>query len=268
MSNICICVIIIHMSWQTRRKILYALALLIGIAAISVYLLRDTLFPLPTCFDGKQNGYEVGIDCGGNTCGPRCSSEVIPLDVLWSRALRTSKTTYDLVAMVSNKNINNASHSITYTFTVYDIQGQIIQEFKGETIAPVGGDFPIIIQSVSFSRTPRNVTINIQDGVHFSVAEKPTSPTLSVTNERYETGLIPRVYATIKNNKRITIDSLPVMVVLFDENNNGYAVGGTVIPRLEKEEVKEVSFTWDAPLPYSPIRIKIYPIFDPFLSVQ
>ena len=255
------------MDWSTRRKIIYAFAVFITISAISFYLLKDIIFPVPTCFDKKQNGYELGIDCGG-ICAPRCTSEVEPLVVLWTQALKVSNDTYDIVGMVSNKNIDNASRGISYTFTIYNKEGKVIQEIKGDTIAPVGGDFPIIHQSLVLQQVPHTITLKLQDGIHYKVNEKPTSPTLSITNDRYEAGAIPRVYATVKNNKRTTITNLPVIVVLFDENNNAYAVGGTIIPRLDKEQSEEVSFTWDAPLPSIPIRIKVYPLFDPFIAID
>ena len=255
------------MDWSARRKIIYAFALFMLISVTSFYVLKDIIFPAPTCFDKKQNGYEVGIDCGG-ICAPRCSSEVQPLTVLWVRALKASETTYDLVGMISNKNIDNAAESISYTFTVYNVQGKVIQEIKGVTVAPVGGDFPIIHQSIVLPQIPRNVTLELQDGTHYKVKEKPTSPTLRITNERYEAGSIPRVYATVQNTKRTTVTDLPVIVVLFDQNNNAYAVGGTIVPRLDKEQSEEVSFTWDDPLPSIPVRIKVYPIFNPFIAID
>lgn len=255
------------MEWQTRRKFLYALAGIIITLAVAVYILRDIVFPAPTCFDNRQNGYEAGLDCGG-TCDIRCSSEVSPLVVLWSRAIPVSKTTYDLVAMVSNKNIDNAAHSISYVFTVYDSKGLVMQEVKGETLAPVDGDFPIIQQSVPLSGVPREVTLQVKDDLHYRVHEKPTSPTLRISNEHYEPGSTPRVYATLQNTKRITILKLPVRVVLYDQQGNVFAAGETTIPRLEKEEVKDITFTWKSPLPYPPTRIRVYPIFDPFLSIE
>lgn len=255
------------MDWQTRRKIIYALATVITIGAITVYFLRDVLFPEPTCFDKKQNGYEVGADCGG-MCSLRCTSEVAPLTVLWAQAIKTTKVSYDLVAMVSNKNIDNASNEISYTFTVYNKQGTAIGEMKGKTLAPVDGDFPIIKQSIAIPQEPYKVTLQIEDGPHYKVHEKPTSPTLSIANERYEQGAIPRVYATIRNNKRTTVSDLPIRIVLYDENNNAYAVGETYVARLDKEEIKDISVTWDAPLPFAPTRIRVYPIFNPFVAIE
>lgn len=255
------------MDWQTRRRFLYLLATIITVLATTVFLLRDVVFPDPTCRDSKQNGYELGIDCGG-TCALRCSSEVVPLSVLWARSIKSSATTYDLVAMVSNKNINNAAQRVIYTFMVYDEKGELVAEVKGVTVTPVNGDFPVIEQAVTLSSKPETVVLRIEDGKHYRVAEKSTSPTISISNERYEAGNIPRVYATVQNRKRQTIRDLPVKVLLLDQDNNVYAVGQTIIPELAKEEFKVVSFTWSSPLPYPPLRIRAYPIFDPFLSIE
>ncbi len=255
------------MNWETRRKFLYALATIITLAAVTVYLLRDVFFPLPTCFDKKQNGYEIGVDCGG-TCSLRCSSEVAPLSVLWTRVIRTSSTTYDIVGMVSNKNINSSARNAEYIFTVYNDKGQPVQDFPGVTLTPVSSDFPIVVQSIKSAQILSNATLTLKDGSHYTVHEKPVSPTLSIGNEKYEEGSIPRVYVTVQNKKRITVTNLPIKVILFDQDNNAYAVGQTIVPELNKEESKVVSFTWDAPLPYPPTRIRAYTMFDPFLPVQ
>ncbi len=255
------------MDWQTRRKIIYFFATLFTVASISIYVFREKIFPTPTCFDTKQNGYEIDIDCGG-VCSLRCSSEVTPLEVMWARALKTSSTTHDVVAMISNKNIDNASQKFSYTFTIYDNQGLVIEEISGSTFAPIDGDFPVIRQSVKLKKLPYKVTLLIEDTPHYKVNEKPTSPTVRIMRERYEAGSIPRVFATIVNTKRTTVNNLPVRVVLFDEDDNAYAVGQTIVPRLDKEEVKEISFTWDNELPYAPTRIRVYPIFDPFIAIE
>ena len=96
------------MNWYTRRRLLYALATVILLTAFVLYSFHDTIFPSPNCFDKKQNGYETGVDCGG-LCSLMCKEDVSELSVLWARAIKTLPNTYDLVAMISNKNIDNAS---------------------------------------------------------------------------------------------------------------------------------------------------------------
>ena len=255
------------MNWQTRRKFIYALSLGIFLISCTVYFLQDTIFPDPTCGDGTKNGHEVGVDCGG-LCALRCTSEVTPLTVLWSRAVQTNRGMYDLVAMVSNKNIDNASHEAEYEFTVFGSNGELLKSIKGKTSTPIDGDFPIIEQSVSMNQVPVTVTLQITDGPHYTVHEKPTSPTIRIINERYESGDTPRVYARVMNTKRTTITDLDVLVVLYDEDNNAYATGKSHIKRLDKEEIKDVIFTWNAPFVSPPVRIKVFPVFDPFIIVE
>lgn len=236
------------------------------LAISAVYFSRNILFPAPSCNDQKQNGYESGIDCGG-VCSLRCVSEVSPLTVLWAKAVRSGPGLYDLVGMINNNNINNASKELVYTFTMYDLAGKVMGEITGSTVAPLGGNFPVIIQSIPLKTIPTNVVVSLQDTAHYSVKESPSSPTIKIVQRRYEYESIPRVYSTIVNTKQIEITNLPVKALLFDDKDNVYAVAQTVVPYLEKEGIKEVIFTWNEKLPFTPTRIGIYPIFDPFDAI-
>ncbi len=255
------------MEWQTRRKIIYALSVIVIIVAFLIYIFREQISPTPTCFDTKQNNFESGIDCGG-TCNRMCDQEVIPLSVLWTWYLKTSDNVYDLVAMISNTNTNNSAYAVSYTFTTYNEKGDVIDVFTGSAKTPIASDFPIIRQDVYLKEEPKNVTFTIKDDTHFKVAEKTTSPIVRISGERYEDGEKSRVYAIVKNMKQVRIMDLKVRVLLYDQDNNVYAVGKTEIPFLEQEENREISFTWKEKLPFAPLRIKVYPIIDPFLSTD
>ncbi len=253
-------------SWSSQRKAIYGSTLAIAIVLISMYLLRNVLFPTPTCFDAKENGFETGVDCGG-TCSLRCTQDVIPLSVVWSRTIKTSATTYDFVALVSNKNIDNAPQHIDYTFTAYDVNGTKLTEATSSTVVPIDGDFPIIIQNVSLTEMPRDLQATINAKVpHYKVLEKPTVPTLRITGTRYEAGSVPRVYAFITNQKRIVLRDVPVRVFLYDADGNVFGAGETIIPILDKEATRQVVFTWNGAFPNAPTKIRVFPILDPFLG--
>lgn len=264
MSNLCYAYV--YMNWDTKRKLLYALSLTVVISALIVLTMYDTLFPAPRCNDGKQNGYETGVDCGGG-CALRCTQEVSPLSVVWAKSVRSGKNLYDLVALVSNANIDNASQELKYTFTLYDDVGKVLGSLSGTTVAPLDGKFPIIMQNVPLAKAPKNVVATLTDGPHFTVEENPTSPTVRVLARRYEEGSIPRVYTTIANTKRVEINNLPVRVLLFDAFDNVYAVGQTIVPVLPKEGVQELIMTWNEPFNQKPVRIEVYPIFNPFEAI-
>jgi hypothetical protein len=235
--------------------------------SVLLYTFRDTLFPSPTCFDARQNGFEEGVDCGG-VCSLTCTQSVVPLSTVWTRALPTSSSTYDLVAMISNKNTNNAAHAVGYSFTVFNKLGSAVFKTFGTSTAPIDGQFPIIIQNVNLKEVPGNVTVQLTEGSHYKVGENPTSPTVTTSGIRYEGGQIPRVYATINNTKQVTISRLPVRVVLYDAGDNAYAAGETVIPYLNKEESHDIVFTWNYPFSNQPVKIRVYPVLDPFVAVQ
>jgi hypothetical protein len=167
------------MEWSTKRKVVYALVVGVISATVTIFFLRDRLFPPPTCVDRKQNGYEVGVDCGG-ACALRCTQEVSPITVLWAKAISSGKGTYDIVGMVNNNNIDNASYEMGYTFTLYDGQGQILGTVSGSTTAPLGGKFPIIIQNFPLQEAPRSVLLALSDTPHYKVEESPTSPTIKI----------------------------------------------------------------------------------------
>ncbi len=252
--------------WAHTRKMIYALGIIVVIVLACIYVFRDTLFPTPTCSDQKQNGYETGVDCGG-VCSLRCSSEVIPLSVVWSRALPTSPSTYDFAALVANRNIDNAPRGIAYVFVAYDKDGKEMIRTTGSTTAPIDGDFPIIVQNVKLPQPPSDVIAVVGANVpHYTVKEKPAIPTIKVTDTRFEPGSIPRFYATITNTKRLVIHNLPVRVLLYDADGNVYAAGETVIPELGKEAVQEIVITWDRAFAFPPTKTRVFPILDPFLG--
>jgi len=260
-STVCLCY---HIPmWEFKRKLLYALSFFVILCGLAVFFARGILFPAPTCFDGKHNGFEANVDCGGE-CQIMCQQDVSPLSIVWAKAIASGKDVYDLVALVTNSNIDNASRELGYSFDVYDASGSIMKTFRASTTAPLDGKFPLIIQGVTLPSAPVNTVATLSDTLHYKVNESPTSPTIRILARRYEAGQIPRVYVTVANTKRIEIRDLPVRVLLFDNNDNVYAVGQTVIPELLKEGVKEIIITWNEPLPVAPTRIGVYPIFNPF----
>ncbi len=254
------------MDWQTKRKVIYALVVLIFVTTVSIFLLRDILFPQPTCSDFKQNGYEIGVDCGG-LCDKKCIQEVAPLTVLWSRAIAVSPTSYDLAGLVSNTNIDNASKELGYLFSVFGDNGEVVAQVSGSTTAPLDGKFPLIAQNVYLSKEPAKVSLALFDTDHFKVKENPTSPTVTISDRRYEATNTSRLYATVINNKRIELRNLEIRAVLYDSLDNAYAVGKTVVPFIDKEGEQEISFVWNSLLKEQPTRIGIYPIFNPFEAV-
>lgn len=251
------------MDWSTKRKVIYGAASIAVILVVFVYEFRSSFFPDPTCFDKKQNGFESGIDCGG-TCALKCNNEVTQISVEWARAVKTGSNTYDFVGLVSNKNINSAPKKNDYTFTAFNRKGEIIKSISGNTVSLVGNSFPIIEQNIQISDYPASVVLKVFPSPYFSTQENPKVPFIKVTNFNYEAGDISRIYVSIENVTRNVYLKLPVRMIAYDENDNVIAVGESILPSLDKEEKKDVVFTWHYLLSSAPTKFRAYIMIDPF----
>lgn len=245
------------MEWSTKRKLLYGFSTILFVLAIGALIVTNFLLPDPTCFDGKKNGFEVGIDCGG-TCSLQCTSQVIPLQVLWARALPVGTSTYDVVGLIANKNINNAPKGVGYTFVIYNKNGDLIFTKQGTTTISVDDDMPIIIQGVPLSDTPFQTVLTLAPAKHYATGEKSPIPPIRTVRTKIEDGSPTRLYVTIQNTKEVTFSSLPVRVILYDDQDNAIAVGQTVVPFLDKEEQKDLVYVWDQGFSSPPARIRVY----------
>ena len=245
------------MEWATRRRLLYGIVTVIFTLALSAFVVTRYILPDPTCFDNKKNGFEVDVDCGG-TCSLKCSSEVVPLSVIWSRALPVGTSTYDIVGLIENKNINNTPRDVPYKFTIFNKNGdQIFARFGTTTIA-VEDELPIIIQNISLNDMPYKTVLTLMPTKHYTAVERNPVPPIKTLRTRQEEGDIPRVYVTVKNTQQLTFTHLPVRIVLYDDDNNALGVGETFITFLDKEEQKDLVFTWKQPFSMPISRISVY----------
>lgn len=245
------------MEWSTRRRLLYGVSTAIFTLAVTGFIVTKFLLPEPSCFDGKKNGFEIGIDCGG-TCALKCSSEIIPLQVLWARTLPVGTSTYDIVGLVANKNINNAPKAVTYSFTVFNKEGQTIFIKQGTTTISVDDDVPIMIQNVPLADIPFQTVLALSPAKHFATSEKNPIPPIRTLRTKIESGNPTRLYLTIQNTKQITFANLPVRVILYDDADNAIAAGQTVVPFLNKEEQKDLVYLWNSEFTSSVARIRVY----------
>ena len=75
------------MTWALKRQIFYVGVLVLFFSIAGFLIIYPKLSKSPTCFDGRQNGEELGVDCGG-ACAKACVAQVDNISVLWSRAFK------------------------------------------------------------------------------------------------------------------------------------------------------------------------------------
>lgn len=255
------------MTWALKRQILYIAGLVIFISSIALYFLWPYFNKPPTCTDGKQNGTESGIDCGGN-CPLACSNEVDKLSVFWSRAFEVVPGRYNAVAYIENQNDNQAINKIKYRFRFADKDNLYIGKREGETFVPPRGKFAIFEPAINLGNSvPVYTSFEfIEQPVWINVPkEKVDQLTIGVNDISFENeDTIPKLTATLENNSLFTIPNIDAVAILYDESGNALTASSTKIDSLSSEGKKLVYFTWRNPLVKKVITKEIIPLYNIF----
>ena len=120
------------LSWGAKRQFFYFGIVFVAILIAILIIIWPMLNREPTCFDGKMNGAESGIDCGGG-CAKVCTSEALQLVTLWARAFKVTDGKYNLMAYVENQNRESGIPLMSYEFKVYDEDNIFIGRKSGTT---------------------------------------------------------------------------------------------------------------------------------------
>ena len=179
---------------------------------------RAYLKPAPTCFDGRKNQAEAGIDCGGFCF----SCEVLELEPLKTiGAVRVFSLTSGKAAFLAEISNSNESHQaqFAYRFSVYDRDDELI-----ETIGGDGFIFALekrFIYEVGDSQTTKEiVSVKLEifeprwEPIRDSLrAELSVAPVIS-TNVQES---VIQVSGFIKNTSPIKVSNLEIIAVIFDK---------------------------------------------------
>lgn len=234
------------MTWAAKRRLQYLSGFFAFIFLILFWIFYPIIFVEPTCSDGKKNGKETGIDCGG-MCSIVCKHEAYNPVVLWSRAFNITGSAYNLVAYVENSNIDSALKSASYEFRIYDENNNIIGTKKGSTFLPSNGKF--FIFGPRFDSGNSKVKSVVFDFTSELVWYK-SYPTINklpiyVNNVSFESDInSSALKATINNDSIYNIFNFDIIAVLYDVDGNAINASKTFKDKLLKGNKSELVFTW------------------------
>ena len=252
------------MSWRSNRQLSY-LGVIFGAAFIVLAIIVvPKFFMTPTCSDGKQNGDEIGKDCGGS-CITYCEIQVAPIVIKWTRSFETADNVYNIVAYLENHNLD-AGARFNYEFKLYDESNVFISRIEGVgSISPNGVSTVFVPTVVTGNRIPKRTT--------FTIVGEPVWRKISaeaIANANVSVGSFeftypesdPKLVAIIENETLLPIGSFPVSVILYNSAGNAFAVSNTVIDGLSPQGQANAYFSWPKPFQESVARVEIIPIID------
>ncbi len=255
------------MTWALRRQLFYVTVLIIFFVALGFLIISPYVNKLPTCADGKQNGDETGIDCGGS-CSTACTFQVDQISILWARTFEVIPGRYNAVAYLENHNRSAAIDKISYRFRFADKNNIYIGKREGETFIPPSGKFAIFEPGIGVGNSiPVYTTFEFTEvPLWNNVSEdKLNQLKVSVSNIKLENqDTKPHLSAVIKNDSLFTIPEVGVVALLYDENGNAISASRTYLDVLNGEQSQDVNFTWPEPMPGNVIAEEIIPMYNIF----
>ncbi len=230
-------------SWATKRKYGYFFALVILVLLFVGVPAFYLLYTPPTCFDGKQNGEERGVDCGG-ACVKLCLADFASPRVLWSYSMKIVPGVYNALAYVQNPNQSVQAGSVSYQFKMYDFEGILVAQRSGSAYIPAGQRLAIFEGGIQTGvRVPTKTTFEFTSEPDWRAGTAFTSmKTLSID---LATGTSPRAEARVQNESaNMTFSNVNVYIVLYNKDDNRVAFSKTVISQIGPTETQTLYFTW------------------------
>ncbi|MEQ1500347.1 MAG: vWA domain-containing protein [Parcubacteria group bacterium] len=233
--------------WSTKRRFIYGGSTILVLAILFSAVFFSAFYRAPTCSDGKQNGEEKGVDCGGG-CVNLCANDTLAPVVLWSKIFNISGDVYSAVAYVENPNISSKNKSAKYEFKVYDANNKLILTKEGETSVPKNKKFTIFETGLVIKSTkPKSADFKFTS---FSTWEKDTTkePDIKLKyGSLVSTTTSPRISGVISNESLETIPQSELTVFVLDGNENVVAASRTFIENLLAKTSQDFVFTWQKP---------------------
>lgn len=245
------------MSWASKRKLIYLGSVALIFLILGIWIFVAYFYKAPTCFDGKQNQTELGVDCGG-PCNLLCSAQYVPLTVKWSRFFKVTDGVYNVLAYIENPNQNAGANNLDYSFKLYDKNGILLRERFGQTFAPANKIMAVFEPDLQTGN-------QIPSRVEFSFLSKA----VWLKQESMETGLsvsqavisredtAPRLSALLTNKIINQINNIEAVAIIYNAEGNTIAFSRTVIDSIASKDSLTINFNWPRPFTETYARTEI-----------
>lgn len=234
------------MSWAGRRQFTYLSILFLVIGLVLFVMFYSVIFAPASCADGKKNGDEVGVDCGG-VCQKMCLSQVSEPVVLWARAFPVSGNIYNVLAYIENQNKEGAVPLAPYEFRVYDDKGLLIEKREGTTFIPANQRFAVLESRIDArGNIPKSVTFEFK-GPFDWFKKKPSILTMPIRIEKVSLNddiNSPVITGVVVNDSVYDLPEFDVISIVYDENQKAIAVSKTHKDGLPSNNKTNIVFTW------------------------
>ncbi len=235
-------------SWAFWRRLQYFVGAAIIIAGLATFVYMEFIYAVPTCFDGRMNGDERGVDCGGS-CARICAVDATEPVVRWAQSFRVTDGQYNAVAYIENRNVNAGIPELAYTFTLYDNAGAVITTRTGTTFLPPDSVYPIFEGRIDVGdRVPARTFIELAPIDNWQITAAGREQFEVRSRALHDADTRPRLDATVYNTSLEDARNVEVVATIFDARGTALTASQTIVPVLPGRAAQGVVFTWPEPI--------------------
>jgi hypothetical protein len=244
-------------SWSIKHRWFYIFSIIFILASLLIWTMWPIIFPVPTCFDNKQNGLERNVDCGG-ACELVCKVDFVPLENTFAKAFKNGQNKYDILVILENKNKNMAPKDLSVDIEVYNDAGDLEKTLNKKLQASSYKKIPIFIRDFETVNGVSKIFVKINDYKSYITKGAYDVRLVDFNYKQEDVSKLSLKYSSpYKENIN---DDIEIVVLLKDGLENIVGVNSQKIQGLSSEIEKEVYFSWRENLSLDIKSVEIVPV--------
>lgn len=236
---------------DTKRLTIIAIYFLIFLViGTGLYLIFK---PRPTCFDGKENQNEQGIDCGG-ICALACMEKIVGNDLLVREIAfipTGDRGRYDVVARIFNPNNDIGAASFQYSLLLRDASGKEIGRVTNSSFILPQETKTLLAFNIEPTVAPAKAVIELSDFKWTRLRGYRAKPELNIYSKRYvehpNQSAFGAALGTVVNESIYDFRRIRVKVVLRDDAGRPLAANQTELQTVNVGREQEITLVFPQP---------------------
>lgn len=207
-----------------------------------------------TCFDGKRNQNESGIDCGG-VCQAVCKENVIgtDLEITEIAFVPGGNGQYDILGKIYNPNDEIGATSFTYAAELRDGSGEVLAARSGTSyILPQENKY-ILELNLAAQAQPATASLRISEIEWARFSGYQEKPSINIYQKRYgpiSSGAgFSEAFGLLSNESPYDFRSIIVRVILRDNSGKPLAFNTTEMRTVRSHEERDFRLVWPSAFP-------------------
>lgn len=253
---------------RKRASVVLIVTLFLSVVGVVLYF---TLRPEPSCFDGKRNQSEEGVDCGGpcEACEVTYGAPSESLSVQEAVVLPGSReNTYDVLVSVRNPNDESGTSDMMYTFTLQDAAGTPLTSAEGRGFILPQETKTFLLVGIPCEEEPSAVSVSFSGFEWQRFDGYQSKPAMSVINKRYEElssgPFFSEVAGTFVNDSTFDFKTILLKVVLRDADGTAVAFNQTEMNTVLSGEYRDFILRFPDAFPGEVVSVDVEPDVDFF----